>query len=133
MKTEVVIKKASKQSRVNEMLKVMPDLKAESIVTELGVSKTYACTMLSKARSKFAKKKRGRPSKQVKALTDLAELQKKVNALTKENIELHQRIGRLVPLEHALHEKDKEMWTLECDLFDKKAIIKYLEAKLGGQ
>lgn len=37
---------------------------------------------------------------------------------------------RISQLEHVLSEKDKEVWTLECEVFDKKAIIKYLEEKL---
>ena len=38
--------------------------------------------------------------------------------------------GKLTSLEHTLIEKEKEVWTLECEVFDKKAIIKYLEEKL---
>lgn len=38
--------------------------------------------------------------------------------------------SKLAQLEVALAEKDKEVWTLECEVFDKKAIIKYLEEKL---
>lgn len=126
------MKKVSKQARVNEMLKVIPNLKAESVMKELDVSQAYAYVLLSKAKKSVAKK-RGRPSKAMVVKDEVVALRDKINALTKENIELHQRIGRLVPLEHSLHEKDKEMWTLECELFDKKAIIKYLEAKIGGQ
>jgi DNA-binding transcriptional MocR family regulator len=40
---------------------------------------------------------------------------------------------KLVTLEVALSEKDKEVWTLECEIFDKKAVIKYLEEKLFGK
>jgi DNA-binding transcriptional MocR family regulator len=38
--------------------------------------------------------------------------------------------NKLTALEHTLIEKEKEVWTLECEVFDKKAIIKYLEEKL---
>jgi DNA-binding transcriptional MocR family regulator len=38
--------------------------------------------------------------------------------------------NKLTSLEHTLIEKEKEVWTLECEVFDKKAIIKYLEEKL---
>jgi DNA-binding transcriptional MocR family regulator len=38
--------------------------------------------------------------------------------------------NKLTTLEHTLIEKEKEVWTLECEVFDKKAIIKYLEEKL---
>jgi DNA-binding transcriptional MocR family regulator len=53
---------------------------------------------------------------------------------TKTEVELNQNIDRLVQrlnvLELSLVEKEKEVWTLECEVFDKKAIIKYLEEKL---
>lgn len=38
--------------------------------------------------------------------------------------------SKLTSLEHTLIEKEKEVWTLECEVFDKKAVIKYLEEKL---
>ena len=38
--------------------------------------------------------------------------------------------SKVASLELALAEKDKEVWTLECEVFDKKAVIKYLEEKL---
>jgi hypothetical protein len=43
---------------------------------------------------------------------------------------LQEVTSKLTQLEVALAEKDKEVWTLECEVFDKKAIIKYLEEKL---
>ena len=53
---------------------------------------------------------------------------------TKEENELKIEVSRLIQrissLEHTLTEKEKEVWTLECEVFDKKAIIKYLEEKL---
>ena len=45
-------------------------------------------------------------------------------------MKLHNITNKLSLLEMALADKDKEMWTLECEIFDKKAIIKYLESKL---
>jgi DNA-binding transcriptional MocR family regulator len=45
-------------------------------------------------------------------------------------IEKMQLVQRLTSLEHTLIEKEKEVWSLECEVFDKKAIIKYLEEKL---
>jgi DNA-binding transcriptional MocR family regulator len=50
----------------------------------------------------------------------VAELQKDTDRL----------VQRLNALELTLVEKEKEVWTLECEVFDKKAIIKYLEEKL---
>jgi hypothetical protein len=46
---------------------------------------------------------------------------------TNEEVQLKQRLSSL---ELTLIEKEKEVWTLECEVFDKKAIIKYLEEKL---
>jgi predicted transcriptional regulator len=46
---------------------------------------------------------------------------------TNEEVRLKQRLHAL---ELTLIEKEKEVWTLECEVFDKKAIIKYLEEKL---
>ena len=43
---------------------------------------------------------------------------------------LAQVTDKLVLLEVALADKEKEVWTLECEVFDKKAVIKYLEEKL---
>jgi hypothetical protein len=42
-------------------------------------------------------------------------------------------IQRISNLEVTLTEKEKEVWTLECEVFDKKAIIAYLESKLLGK
>ena len=53
-------------------------------------------------------------------LTKLNDATQKLNSIT----------NQLANLELALAEKDKEIWTLECEVFDKKAIIKYLEEKL---
>jgi DNA-binding transcriptional regulator GbsR (MarR family) len=38
--------------------------------------------------------------------------------------------SKLAQLEVVLADKEKEVWTLECEVFDKKAVIKYLEEKL---
>jgi len=46
---------------------------------------------------------------------------------TNEEVQLKQRLSSL---ELTLIEKEKEVWTLECEVFDKKAVIKYLEEKL---
>jgi DNA-binding transcriptional MocR family regulator len=46
---------------------------------------------------------------------------------TNEEVQLKQRLSAL---ELTLIEKEKEVWTLECELFDKKAVITYLEGKL---
>jgi hypothetical protein len=46
------------------------------------------------------------------------------------DVEMNRLVQRLNALELTLVEKEKEVWTLECEVFDKKAIIKYLEEKL---
>lgn len=51
-------------------------------------------------------------------------------AIVEMNHKLNSMTSKLASLELALAEKDKEIWTLECEVFDKKAVIKYLEEKL---
>lgn len=51
-------------------------------------------------------------------------------AIVEMNHKITSMTDKLVCLEVALAEKDKEIWTLECEVFDKKAVIKYLEEKL---
>ena len=50
-----------------------------------------------------------------------------VSALERDVVFKTERISQL---ELSLSEKEKEVWTLECEVFDKKAIIKYLEERL---
>lgn len=45
-------------------------------------------------------------------------------------VKLDHITGKLAQLEVILADKEKEVWTLECEVFDKKAVIKYLEEKL---
>jgi DNA-binding transcriptional MocR family regulator len=62
---------------------------------------------------------------------ELTPLAKNLQAYVKElEIKLAEKSGRLNAIELTLIEKEKEVWTLECEVFDKKAIIKYLEEKL---
>lgn len=49
---------------------------------------------------------------------------------TTDDAQIRQLMAKLTNLEHTLVEKEKEVWTLECELFDKKAVITYLEGKL---
>ena len=51
----------------------------------------------------------------------VAELQKDIDRM----------MQRISNPEVMLTEKEKEVWTLECEIFDKKAIITYLEGKLA--
>jgi predicted AAA+ superfamily ATPase len=70
-----------------------------------------------KARKPYAK----RNAKVVNVVTP------EIRRETNEEVQLKQRLNAL---EHTLIEKEKEVWTLECEVFDKKAVIKYLEEKL---
>jgi uncharacterized protein with gpF-like domain len=45
-------------------------------------------------------------------------------------VKLEEKSRSLNAIEHSLIEKEKEVWNLECEVFDKKAVIKYLEEKL---
>jgi hypothetical protein len=93
---------------------------------KLGVSKAYAYTLISNAKRKL-RKKRGRPvGVKNKPKTDTNALEKHISELEKALVQKSQRVGQL---ELILQEKEKEVWTLECEVFDKKAIIKYLEEK----
>jgi predicted transcriptional regulator len=53
-----------------------------------------------------------------------------INRVSEMQKDIDRLIQRISSLEHTLTEKEKEVWTLECEVFDKKAIIKYLEEKL---
>ena len=66
-----------------------------------------------------------------KRKTLITPLAKNLQTYVKElEAKLSEKSGRLNALELTLIEKEKEVWTLECEVFDKKAIIKYLEEKL---
>lgn len=82
--------------------------------------------------------------KYTKRMAKVANVAKVVSAeketvLTAENaktivqmqMDIDRFMQRISNLEVALSEKEKEVWTLECEIFDKKAIITYLEGKLA--
>jgi DNA-binding IclR family transcriptional regulator len=72
------------------------------------------------------KKKARKPyTKQVANVANVAKPE--IRRETNEEVQLKQRLSSL---ELTLVEKEKEVWTLECELFDKKAVITYLEGKL---
>jgi hypothetical protein len=76
-----------------------------------------------KARKPYAKRK----PKVVSVAKVVNVVTPEIRRETKEEVQLKQRLS---VLELSLVEKEKEVWTLECEVFDKKAIIKYLEEKL---
>ena len=120
------MKKVTKVMQVKEMLLADPSIKAESVAEKLGINKTYAYTLISTAKCAL-RKKRGRPlGVKNKPKTDINALEKHISELEKALVQKSQRVGQL---ELILQEKEKEVWTLECEVFDKKAIIKYLEEK----
>ena len=95
---------------------------------------------LTKPKRKYAKRK-AKNSYEFKADTDIPmakprSLEKVASQpmLGKYARELEVKVdhitSKLAQLEIILADKEKEVWTLECEVFDKKAIIKYLEEKL---
>ena len=54
-----------------------------------------------------------------------------INRVAELQKDLDRMMQRISNLEVMLTEKEKEVWTLECEIFDKKAIITYLEGKLA--
>jgi predicted transcriptional regulator len=84
----------------------------------------------------LTKKKARKPyGKRVAKVVNVVNVAKpEIRRETVEEVELKQQLQRqlqrISSLELTLIEKEKEVWTLECEVFDKKAIIKYLEEKL---
>jgi predicted transcriptional regulator len=56
-----------------------------------------------------------------------------INRVAELQKDIDRYVQRISQLELSLVEKEKEIWTLECEVFDKKAIIAYLESKLLGK
>jgi DNA-binding transcriptional MocR family regulator len=56
-----------------------------------------------------------------------------INRVAELQKDIDRYVQRISQLELSLVEKEKEVWTLECEVFDKKAIIAYLESKLLGK
>ena len=93
---------------------------------------TLAKFDLTKPKRKYTKRKvTTRIDKVNPVETKPKEEQVMLNRYIKEmEMKLHNITSKQAQLELALADKDKEIWTLECEVFDKKAIIKYLEEKL---
>ena len=84
-------------------------------------------TAKPKARKPYTK----RVAKVAKAVTVEVKPNLMLGQYAKElEVKLSSITSKLAYLEQSLTEKEKEVWTLECEVFDKKAIIKYLEEKL---
>jgi hypothetical protein len=68
-----------------------------------------------------------KPKRKVVKMVNVAKV---VTPTPKPEHNVPQLLQRISSLELTLVEKEKEVWSLECDVFDKKAVIKYLEEKL---
>jgi DNA-binding transcriptional MocR family regulator len=93
------------------------------LTTDKPVLDNLDLTPKKKARKPYAKRK----PKVVSVAKVVNVVTPEIRRETKEEVQLKQRLS---VLELSLVEKEKEVWTLECEVFDKKAIIKYLEEKL---
>jgi DNA-binding transcriptional MocR family regulator len=110
-----------------------------SIANALGVEKAKIQSNLHHIKAKglvYSSKQEGKLEHKYHLTTEkpVAKVVKVVNVAkpeirreTNEEVRLKQRLSAL---ELTLIEKEKEVWTLECELFDKKAVITYLEGKL---
>lgn len=100
------------------------------LTTDKPVLDTLDLTPKKKARKPYAKRKTTYNKAGVNTTNSFNTPPKP----TAEEQALKQDVDRLIQrisnLEVTLTEKEKEVWTLECEVFDKKAIIKYLEEKL---
>lgn len=76
------------------------------------------------------KKKARKPYKARAPKVDNELVSHQAKSIVQLQADLDRMMQRISSLEHTLTEKEKEVWTLECEVFDKKAIIKYLEEKL---
>ena len=92
-----------------------------------GKEQKYYLLSEGKADTPVAKKPRKPYTKRV---VNVAKVVNVVTPTPKPEHNVTQLLQRLSSLELTLVEKEKEVWTLECEVFDKKAVIKYLEEKL---
>jgi DNA-binding transcriptional MocR family regulator len=104
------------------------------LTTDKPVLDQLDLTPKKKARKPYAKRKTTYNKAGVNTTNSFNTPPKVVTPVTVAVNEMQKDIDRLIQrisnLEVTLTEKEKEVWTLECEVFDKKAIIKYLEDKL---
>lgn len=96
------------------------------LTTDKPVLDQYDITPKKKARKPYTK----RATKVITALNALAEEAHDAKYLKDLEKKVVEQAQRLSDLELCLVNKDKEVWSLECEVFDKKAVIKYLEGML---
>lgn len=95
--------------------------------------KYYLTTDKNLSLAKIPKVKRTYTKRKAKAEVVVKKVDNSVEqgkAIVQMQLDINRYIQRISQLELALVEKDKEVWTLECEVFDKKAVIAYLESKL---
>ena len=78
--------------------------------------------------------KKRKYTKRVAKVVNVAKVEtprENINRVAELQKDIDRMMQRISNLEVMLTEKEKEVWTLECEIFDKKAIITYLEGKLA--
>ena len=122
--------KITKLSKVTALME--EGFKAKDISKALGISISNTYNYMTRVRKLRGDVKPTRKYTKRKVTTPKPkEEQVMLNRYIREmEMKLHNITNKQSQLELALAEKDKEMWTLECEIFDKKAIIKYLESKV---
>jgi DNA-binding transcriptional MocR family regulator len=88
---------------------------------------------LTKPKRKYTKRKSTYNKAGVNTTNSFNTPPKPTQAEVQLQADLDRMMQRISNLEVSLTEKEKEVWTLECEVFDKKAIIAYLESKLLGK
>ena len=122
--------KITKLSKVTALME--EGFKAKDISKELGMSISNTYNYMTRVRKLQGSAKPTRKYTKRKVTTPKPKQEQvMLNRYIREmEMKLHNITNKQSQLELALAEKDKEMWTLECEVFDKKAVIKYLEEKL---
>lgn len=117
-------KKLTKVQLVAKYLLANPKATGLDVKKHFGVATSYAYVLMASA-----KKLNGRIGTKEKVAVEAIN-RDAVSKLREVSNRLNEMTAKLAHLEQALTEKDKEVWTLECEVFDKKAIINYLEGKI---
>jgi DNA-binding transcriptional MocR family regulator len=106
------------------------------LTTDKPVLDQFDLTPKKKARKPYAKRKSSYNKDGVNTSNSFntppkAEPQPMLGKYARElEVKVDHLASKLNSLELTLVEKEKEVWSLECEVFDKKAVIKYLEEKL---
>ena len=122
--------KITKLSKVTALME--EGFKAKDISKALGISISNTYNYMTRVRKLRGDVKPTRKYTKRKVTTPKPKQEQvMLNRYIREmEMKLHNITNKQSQLELSLAEKDKEMWTLECEVFEKKAVIKYLEEKL---